>query len=95
MEKFLKVNVESAGGPTQLVSIKDLKLIEQPTTTTVTLAYGSGKVITLTWPNGESEPALLNSVQNAVKEALALGWTEVAVPYVPKKDGYLTGLAIA
>tara|TARA_R110000751_G_scaffold306587_1_gene425603 strand:+ start:3883 stop:4170 length:288 start_codon:yes stop_codon:yes gene_type:complete len=95
MEKFLNITVESAGGPSQIVSVKDLKLVEQDTTTTVKLNYGNGKVITLTWPTGEASPALQNSVEKAVKLALATGWTSVKYDYLPKSDGYLSGIGIA
>ena len=46
MEKFLEIPV--TGEQKQIVSILDVKLVEQASTTTVTLAYGSGKVVTIT-----------------------------------------------
>ena len=42
MEKFLQIPV--TGEQKQIVSILDVKLVEQASTTTVTLAYGSGKL---------------------------------------------------
>ena len=95
MEKFLKINVASSGGPTQLVALHDLKLVEQTSTTVVKLSYNGGRVTTITWPNGEAFPAIQTSVQNAVKAALATGWTEVAYPYLAKKDGYVDTIATA
>jgi hypothetical protein len=41
MEKFLSIPV--TGEKTQLISCTDVKLVEQASTTTVTLTYGGGK----------------------------------------------------
>ena len=46
MQKFLSIPVTNEQN--QLVSCNDIKLIEQDSTTTVTIAYGGGKVIALT-----------------------------------------------
>ena len=46
MEKYLKIPVTDEAK--QIVSINNVKLVEQASTTTVTLAYGSGKVVTIT-----------------------------------------------
>ena len=45
MEKFLNIPVTNE--QKQIVSILDVKLVEQATTSSVTLAYGSGKVVTI------------------------------------------------
>ncbi len=82
MEKFLKIPVTNE--QKQLVSVLDVKLVEQASTTTVTLAYGSGKVITLTHaavPAGSE--AMRDAVQDAMVEALATGWTAVSFDYIP------------
>ncbi len=47
MEKFLSIPVTDEQA--QLISCTDVKLVEQASTTTVTLAYGGGKVITITY----------------------------------------------
>ena len=46
MQKFLSIPV--TGEQNQLVSCNNIKLIEQASTTTVTVTYGAGKVTTLT-----------------------------------------------
>ncbi len=92
MEKFLKIPVTNE--QKQLVSVLDVKLVEQASTTQVTLAYGSGKVITLTHaavPAGSE--AMRDAVQDAIVEALATGWTEVFYDYVPAYA--VSGIAIS
>jgi hypothetical protein len=82
MEKFLQIPV--TGEQKQIVSILDVKLVEQASTTTVTLAYGSGKVVTITHAAiGASSEAMRDGVQNAIIAALATGWTAVAYDYIP------------
>jgi len=92
MEKFLKIPVTNE--QEQLVSVLDVKLVEQASTTTVTLAYGSGKVVTITHAAiSASSEAMRDAVQDAMVEALATGWTEVSYDYVP--NSAVSGIAIA
>jgi hypothetical protein len=93
MEKFLKIPVTNEQN--QLVSILDVKLVEQASTTTVTLAYGSGKVTTITYTNalGAGVETYRDEVQDAIVEALATGWTNVAFDYFPSDA--VAGIAIA
>jgi hypothetical protein len=93
MEKFLNVPVTNE--QKQLVSVLDVKLVEQASTTTVTLAYGSGKVTTITYTNalGAGVETYRDEVQDAIVEALATGWTNVAFEYVPSDA--VAGIAIA
>ena len=73
----------------------DVKLVEQASTTTVTLAYGSGKVVTITYTNalGAGVETYRDEVQDAIVSALATGWTTVAVDYIPSDA--VTGIAIS
>ena len=93
MEKFLNVPVTNE--QKQLVSVLDVKLVEQASTSTVTLAYGSGKVTTLTYTNalGAGVETYRDEVQDAIVEALATGWTNVAFEYVPSDA--VSGIAIS
>jgi len=82
MEKFLQIPV--TGEQKQIVSILDVKLVEQASTTTVTLAYGSGKVVTITHAAiGASSEKMRDEVQNVMIAALATGWTAVIHDYAP------------
>lgn len=92
MEKFLQIPV--TGEQKQIVSILDVKLVEQASTTTVTLAYGSGKVVTITHAAiGASSEKMRDELQNAIVAALATGWTSVAVDFIPSSA--VSGISIA
>ena len=92
MEKFLQIPVTNE--QKQIVSILDVKLVEQASTTTVTLAYGSGKVVTLTHAAiAASSEVMRNEVQNAIVSALATGWTSVSYSYIPSSA--VSGISIA
>tara|TARA_R110000803_G_scaffold21382_5_gene53931 strand:+ start:910 stop:1188 length:279 start_codon:yes stop_codon:yes gene_type:complete len=92
MEKFLEIPV--TGEQKQIVSILDVKLVEQASTTTVTLAYGSGKVVTITHAAlSAGSEAMRDEVQNAIITALATGWTSVSYSYIPSSA--VSGISIA
>jgi len=93
MEKFLKIPVTNE--QKQLLSILDVKLVEQASTSTVTLAYGSGKVATITYTDalGAGVETYRDEVQDAIVDALATGWTDVAIDYTPSNA--VTGIALA
>lgn len=76
MQKFLSIPVTNEQN--QLVSCNDIKLIEQPSTTTVTIAYGGGKVITLTHaPVASGSEEMRDAIQDGVVQVLKQQWTEV------------------
>ena len=82
MEKYLKIPVTDEAK--QIVSINNVKLVEQASTTTVTLAYGSGKVVTITHAAiGASSEKMRDEVQTAIVKALETGWTSVVYDYIP------------
>jgi len=92
MEKYLKIPVTDEAK--QIVSINDVKLVEQASTTTVTLAYGSGKLVTLTHAaTGANLETMRDEVQNAILDALATGWTAVSYDYNPSSA--VSGISIA
>ena len=95
MEKFLSIPVldgNNTNSQDQLVSIVGVLSIGQATTTTATINYVGGKIITLTWPTAYAAPILQEAVQTAAMEALKSGWTAVAEYYAPK--GMVAGPAV-
>ena len=95
MEKFLSIPVldgDNTNSQDQLVSITGILSIGQPTTTTATINYVGGKVITLTWPTVYAAPILQEAVQTAAMRALTSGWTAVTEYYAPK--GMVAGPAV-
>jgi len=93
MEKFLSIPV--TGEQTQLVSCIDIKLIEQASTTTVTIVYGGGKVITMTHATaGAGVETERDAIQAAVIAALQTVWTKPAYA-VTNLPFAVSGIAIA
>jgi hypothetical protein len=97
MEKFLKIPVTSE--QFQLVSATGIVLIEQASTTTVTIAYKGGStstdVITITHATaGAGDETMRDAIQDAVVAALQTPWYAVAyevanLPYA------VSGIAVA
>jgi hypothetical protein len=97
MEKFLSIPV--TGEQNQLVSATGILLIEQASTTTVTIAYKSGStgtdILTITHATaGAGDETMRDAIQNAVIAALTTAWTKPAfvvnnLPYA------VSGIAIA
>jgi hypothetical protein len=78
MEKFLSIPVTNEQN--QLVSCKDIKLIEQGSTTTVVITYGGGKIVTITHaaaPAGNE--AQRDKIQAKVVESLGSAWYNVSL----------------
>jgi len=77
MEKFLSIPV--TGQQDQLVSATDIKLIKQASTTTVTITYGGGKVVTITHATaGAGDRTQRDAIQSAVIAALQTVWNRAA-----------------
>ena len=97
MEKFLKIPVTSE--QYQLVSATGIVLIEQASTTTVTIAYKSGStgtdIVTITHATaGAGDETMRDAIQDAVVAALQTPWYAVAfevtgLPYA------VSGIAVA
>lgn len=93
MEKFLSIPVTNEQN--QLVSANGIILIEQASTTTVTIQYAGGKVVTLTHATaGAGDETERDAIQTAVVNALQTPWTQVAyqvsgLPYA------VSGIAVA
>jgi azurin len=93
MQKFLSIPV--TGEQNQLVSCNDIKLIEQATTTTVTIAYGGGKVITLTHAAvSAGSEEMRDAIQDGVVQVLKQQWTEVILQMGSLPQA-VSGIAIA
>jgi len=94
MAKFLSIPVTSEGN--QLVSADNIKLIEQASNTTVTIAYGGAAaqdVITITHATQSSGHQMRDDIQNAVVHAHQSLWHNVVTTVVPSKA--VSGIAIA
>jgi hypothetical protein len=80
MVKYLEIPITATGETFQLVAINGVIIVEQASTTTVTLTYGGAAaqdVVTLTL--GAAMAANDNTVRDAVQDAmitaLQTGWT--------------------
>ena len=95
MEKFLSIPVTDEQA--QLVSCTDVKLVEQASTTTVTLAYGGGKVVTITYTPATSagDESLRDLVQSSLAEALATAWYDVVYEVAWPTANAVSGIAIS
>ena len=93
MEKFLSIPVTSEQN--QLVQASGIILIEQASTTTVTIVYGGSKVVTLTHATaGAGDETQRDAIQNAVVASLQTSWTQVAYT-VPTLPYAVSGIAVA
>lgn len=93
MEKFLSIPVTNE--QFQIVSATDIKLIEQASTTTVTITYGGGKIVTITHANaGAGVETQRDAIEAAVVAALSEGWTKVTYD-VTLLPFAVSGIAIA
>ena len=97
MEKFLSIPVTNEQN--QLISATGIILIEQASTTTVTVTYksgsASGDVITITHATaGAGDETMRDAIQNAVVAALQTSWTNV-VYQVSNLPYAVSGIALA
>lgn len=75
MQKFLSIPVTSEQN--QLVAVNGITLVEQASTTTVTIAYQSGQFLTITHAAlGAGVETMRDAIQNAIIEALRTPWNE-------------------
>lgn len=75
MEKFLSIPVTNEQN--QLVKATGIAIIEQASTTTVTIQYDSGLILTLTHATaGAGDETERDAIQNAVVAALQTPWTK-------------------
>jgi len=93
MQKFLSIPVTNQQN--QLVACNDIKLIEQASTTTVTIAYGGGKVVTITHAaDAAGSEIMRDAIQSGVVEILSEAWTLVSLQ-MDKLTKAVSNIAIA
>jgi hypothetical protein len=93
MEKFLSIPVTSEQN--QLVSANNVILVEQASTTTVTIAYAGGKVVTLTHATaGAGVETERDAIQAAIVAALQSPWYSVSYQ-VDNLPFAVSGIAVA
>ncbi len=93
MTKFLSIPVTDEQN--QRVSANDIKIIEQASTSTVTVAYGGGKVTTITHAASASgSEEMRDAIQNAVVAAQQQPWRAVTYQ-VENLPQAVSGIAIA
>lgn len=93
MEKFLSIPVTSEQN--QLVSANNVILVEQASTTTVTIAYAGGKVVTLTHATaGAGVETERDAIQAAIVAALQSPWYSVSYQ-VNNLPFAVSGIAVA
>jgi hypothetical protein len=75
VEKFLSIPVTNEQN--QLVSATDIVLVEQASTTTVTITYKFGKVTTITHATaGDGDETERDKIQDAIIAVHKQKWTE-------------------
>jgi hypothetical protein len=93
MEKFLSIPVTSEQN--QLVSANNVILVEQASTTTVTITYAGGKVVTLTHATaGAGVETERDAIQAAIVAALQSPWYSVSYQ-VDNLPFAVSGIAVA
>lgn len=74
MEKFLRIPVTNE--QTQLVRASGVALVEQASTTTVTIQYVDGLILTLTHATaGAGDETERDAIQDAIEAVLKQSWT--------------------
>ena len=94
MQKFLSIPITATGETSQIIAVDGIVLIEQATTTTVTITYGNAAaqdVLTLTIgaAMAANDVSVRDRIQDSVIEALQTSWTN------PKYEVNLGGLTVA
>jgi len=93
MEKFLSIPVTNEQN--QLVSANNVILVEQASTTTVTITYAGGKVVTLTHATaGAGVETERDAIQSAIVAALQSPWYSVSYQ-VNNLPFAVSGIAVA
>jgi len=91
MQKFLEFPITATGETAQLVAINGVVLVEQDSTTTVTLTYGGAAAqdvvtIILSAAMKPNDVTVRDRVQDSIIDALQTSWVK------PKKKVSLAGL---
>ena len=91
---FLSIPITATGETSQIIAVDGIVLIEQASTTTVTITYGNAAaqdVLTLTIgaAMAANDVSVRDRIQDSVIEALQTSWTN------PKYEVNLGGLTVA
>jgi len=93
MQKFLSIPLTATGETAQLVAINGIILVEQASTTTVTITYGGASaqdVVTLTFAAmAANDVSVRDKIQDSIIAAYQTSWLN------PKYDVSLVGLTNA
>lgn len=94
MQKFLSIPITATGETSQIIAVDGIVLIEQASTTTVTITYGNAAaqdVLTLTIGGAmaANNVSVRDRIQDSVIEALQTSWTN------PKYEVNFGGLTVA
>ena len=94
MQKFLSIPITATGETSQLIAVDGIVLIEQASSTTVTITYGGAAaqdVVTLTIgaAMASNDVSVRDRIQDSVIAALQTSWTN------PKYDVSLAGLSVS
>jgi len=93
MQKFLSIPITATGETSQLIAVDGIVIIEQASTTSVTITYGNAAaqdVLTLTTGTmAANNVTVRDRIQDSVIAALQTSWTN------PKYDVSLEGLTLA
>lgn len=95
MEKFLSIPVTSE--QSQLLAATGVVLVEQASTTTVTVTYKSGLIATITHATaGAGDETARDGIQDAIVAALQKAWTEPAYAVPASNIPYaISGIALS
>ena len=91
MEKFIYIPVTGLGN--QLVSVTNVKLIDEASATATTIHYNDGTVTTVSHA-ADTAFSVLIALQNAMVAALQESWTRVA-PITVSLNVAVSGIANA
>ena len=91
MKKFLSLPITATGETSQLLAVDNIIMVEQASTTTVTVIYGNAAaqdVVTITFAAAftANDVSARDLIQDSIIAALQTSWTN------PKYDVSLSGL---
>ena len=93
MQKFLSIPITATGETRQLLAIDNIIILEQATTTTVTISYGAGAALNLATITHTAMDAddvsVRDRLQDSIVSALSTSWQH------PSYDVSLSGLVSA
>lgn len=107
MQKFLKIPITATGETSQLLAVNGIVIVEQASTTTVTVTYGGAAAqdvatITLGAAMAANDVTVRDRIQDSIESALQTAWNkpvyDVNVSDLTNAAGdpvTVTGIAVA